>query len=151
MQKEINCQEQIIKYQEFKTLLQHCQQQWEEAKETGKLSKDTLELKEKIEKRKQEFEGLLEKRFLTLEYGENIDGFDGYITTSQPLGNNKFLVMGHDGETKILDLSDPQDPKYSEDIGGFDNQVTTSQPLGNNKFLVMGWSGETKILDLSDP
>ena len=150
-QQKINCPEQVKKYQELKTLTKDFQQQWEKAKETGKIPKKLFILKDKIEKRKQEFVGLLEKYFLTFEFSEKIKGFNNDIYAFQPLGDNKFLVMGYDGETRILDLSDPQNPKYGEWIEGFDKDIETSQPLGDNKFLVMGKNGETRILDLSDP
>ena len=147
------CPEPIQKYRELQEMFQQFQKEWKKISETGKMPEGLEDLKKEIEKRRQEFDRLLEKYFFVFEFGEKIEGFGANINITHPLDGAHFLVAGSaedDGEIRILDLTDRENPKFSEEIEGFKNWINTIQPIDDTHFLVAGSNGEIRILDLTD-
>ena len=59
-------------------------------------------------------------------------------------------MAGNIGKTRILDLSNLNQPKFSDKIEGFENHINVIHPINQTHYLVAGNSAETRILDLSD-
>ncbi len=143
----MSCTQYLKQYKNLKSLTQEFEDKFNQLKETGQGTAELDKLNDKISSEQEKLIELLEKYFLSFEFGEKIEGFEYSINILQPLGNNKFLVAGSNGKTRILDLSDSNNPKFGEEIEGFNNWIYTLQPLGNNKFLAAGGNGETRILE----
>ena len=62
------CPEPIQKYRELQEVFEQFQQEWEKISETGKMPEGLEDLKKEIEKRRQEFDRLLEKCFSVFEF-----------------------------------------------------------------------------------
>ena len=79
----------------------------------------------------------IEEKLGEWEYGDKISGFDQYIYTSQKLSETEILVMGNEGETRILKKNTETDEwKYGD-------------KLSETEILVMGGNnrgGRTRIL-----
>ncbi len=69
----MSCQEKIQKYEELKRLFQEFQENFTQAKETGKVPKDFWQLKKEIEKRREKLMELVEEYIV---YEVDISKFD---------------------------------------------------------------------------